>query len=233
VLITDLSDSMLWCLDGQEGHCTGLEGNNPYRYQLARKLDKEFVDNVLGRPNNRVGLVTFSDIVIAHTPFTVGLTDDKEYLKQQIDRSMEQAEDLGTATCSCCGIRMARKILEEQGDPSRNRYIIFMSDGVANYYCRNPYSSMASSKDPNDVSKPECNDYYSPKSIQDAADSACDAKTSLGDNMWIYSVGMYSSEFASVCSFAVDCLKGISDCGDGETFIGTSTSELEDIYDKF
>lgn len=252
-------------------YCTGLGGNNPLRYQLAGKLGKEFVDNVLARPNNRIGLVTFGDGVISYVPFTVGLSNDAAYLKRQIGDSIDQAGNLGAATCTCCAIRMARKILEEQGDPAKNKYIVLLSDGITNYECSGDYPTIAWGSAPGsdcchdscgladgtkngycdngwypyelmgscDCAKAHggyfvhCKDYVNIVAIGDATEDACAAKASIGEKLSIYSIGMYSESFASGCPPGKDSLDRISSCGKGKTFIGTSTSELEEIFNKF
>ena len=49
-----------------------------------QKLNKDFVDCVLGRPNNNVGLVAFGENAGTVAPFGVGLLSDATYLKNQI-----------------------------------------------------------------------------------------------------------------------------------------------------
>jgi len=49
----------------------------------------------------------------------------------------------------------------------------------------------------------------------------------------IYSIGMFNSQFVSGCSWGATSLSDISGCGSGQTFIGTTTSELGTIYAKF
>jgi len=128
VLITDLSGSMSWCLDGEKKvhKCTDVDGNNPQRLELAKKLDKEFVDIILNGSGNRLGLVSYSNSV----GITHDLSTNAVSLKTQID-----LYSAGGGTCICCAIRRARLMLEEQSNGSRQKFIIVMTDGIPNQKC--------------------------------------------------------------------------------------------------
>ena len=128
ILITDLSGSMSWCLDGETKpwKCTDVNGSNPQRLELAKKLDKEFVDIILNGSGNRLGLVSYStSLGITHDLSTNPLS-----LKTQID-----LYSAGGGTCVCCALRQARLMLEGQSNDSRQKFIITMTDGIPNQKC--------------------------------------------------------------------------------------------------
>ena len=286
VLVTDLSGSMMYCLDGSmsgcsyasgcpntpahANGCTDVNGNNPVRFQLAQNLSKDFIDQVLSRPNNKVAVVAFAGSAGTAAPYLTSLSSDPVYLKGQIAAYTANNAALGSLTCSCCGIRAAGKILTDQSGASRNKYIIFMSDGVANMRCNGvfpdatpttPYAACAPVNcgiadvtptctvsgypyaivHPNQAFncnkatgafKNACMSSYDTVSISNAKRDACSVNTAVS-GLKIYSIGMFNSQFVSGCSWGATSLSDISGCGSGQTFIGTTTSELGTIYAKF
>ena len=48
-----------------------------------------------------------------------------------------------------------------------------------------------------------------------------------------YTIGLFNPGFATNCYWGKDNLDAVSACGGGQTFIGTTTSELDTIYNKF
>ncbi|MBU1197066.1 VWA domain-containing protein [Candidatus Micrarchaeota archaeon] len=142
-LITDLSGSMNWRLD-QDGvggnsitNCSDpdLFLSSTSRISLARCLDKWFINAVLGgnesvctggtpTPGNNVGLVGFS----TQANNWESLTDDIGYLTSQVD-----LYSAGGGTCVSCAINRAYEILASESGPNRSKYIVVMTDGVANY----------------------------------------------------------------------------------------------------
>jgi hypothetical protein len=284
VLITDLSGTMMYCLNG--GHsgcsstddtcpntpphangCTAVGGTNPVRYDYAQKLNRDFVDRVLGRPNNKVALLAFGESAGTTPPFRVGLSSDASYLKTQINQYIPGSAALGTGTGTCVAIRAARKILEDQSSSARNKYIILLSYGVANTRCTGTYPALTHYQPREHCCSTSCSgkgDYvsecpgydligsascncayvtggykfacfskYDTVSMANSKTDACDAKTNLGSNMWIYTIGMFNPGFAASCYWGKTNLDDISACGGGQTFIGTTPSELENIYNKF
>lgn len=126
--------------------CTAVDGVNPVRYEYAQKLNKEFIDRVLSRPNNKVALVAFGQNAGTVPPYGVGLSGDSAYLKSQVAQYIPGSATLGTGTGTCVAIRAARKILEDQSSSSRNKFIVFVSDGVANSRCTGTYPSLANTQ---------------------------------------------------------------------------------------
>lgn len=129
ILITDISGSMNWRLDsdvnGVTRNCTDPLLNDPStrRISLAKCLDKEFVGKILAGTNNRVGLVAFEQDASDY----VSLTTNHLLLNQTIDSYSSSG-----GTCISCAINRAYDLLQSGSNSSRNKYIIVMTDGVAN-----------------------------------------------------------------------------------------------------
>ena len=147
ILITDVSGSMNWRLTSSS---TGITRNcndpNLYmfdtkRISLAKCLDKQFVDVILnisqGNTTNRIGLVSYSGIP-SNTPTasvttvmsTHDLSSNNVSLKNEINSYTADG-----ATGICGAIRQARTILETQSNSSRKKFIVVMTDGLANVQC--------------------------------------------------------------------------------------------------
>jgi hypothetical protein len=107
ILITDVSLSMNNC--DVDATCTGgiCDASSPChmrRLNVAKDVDKDFVDNVLNVSGNRAGLVAYhTDIQEA---WTKGLSTDMNMLKSTIDLYSPMSW-----TCICCGINRASDIL--------------------------------------------------------------------------------------------------------------------------
>lgn len=78
-----------------------------------------------------------------------------------------------------------------------------------------------------------CFSKYDTVSMANSKTDACAAKASLGASLQIYSIGVFNPGFASACYWGKNNLDDISACGGGQTFIGTTTSELQTLYNKF
>ncbi|MCX6767409.1 MAG: VWA domain-containing protein [Candidatus Micrarchaeota archaeon] len=130
VLITDISGSMDWQMNNSN---TGTLVNNcsdprlysytTKRISLAKCLDKNFVDQVLSLEGNRVALVAFNNSVAAYE----NLTSNATYLGGMINRYAAVG-----STCIACAINKAYDLLAQQSTAGRKKYIVVMSDGVAN-----------------------------------------------------------------------------------------------------
>lgn len=130
ILITDTSGSMDWRLDSDTTGTTRNNCNDPLIYSastkrisLARCLDKQFVGAILGNGNNRLGLVAFSSSADSY----LNLTTNQTLLNATIETYTSNG-----ATCVSCAINRAYLMLQAQGTPSRPKYIVVMTDGVAN-----------------------------------------------------------------------------------------------------
>ena len=107
VLITDVSGSMTNC--DVESNCTAgiCDTSDPChreRINVAKDVDKDFVDNMLNVSGNRVGLVSFDSSVDDFHE----LSTDNIGLKNHID-----TYGASGSTCICCGINKARNLSEE------------------------------------------------------------------------------------------------------------------------
>lgn len=135
ILITDVSGSMGWRLNSTAGGTTRNNCNDPQLYNnstkrvsLARCLDKNFTASILSVPGNRVGLVSFSNNVIASHPLSGNLAS--------LNTSINSYSEL-SSTCICCGINAAYNMLNSSSNSSRQKFIVIMSDGLANRRCTN------------------------------------------------------------------------------------------------
>jgi len=121
VLITDVSGSMTQCV---ENNSDCPHGNQ--RIDLAKQLDKEFVDIILNTTGNRVALVSFNSGISNYT----SLTNDIAYLNSTID-----SYTAGGGTCICCAENKAYEILQTESNSSRQKFVIMMTDGIPSHKC--------------------------------------------------------------------------------------------------
>ncbi len=132
VLITDISGSMNWQLTndnyGVTRGCSDphLYDNDTRRLSLAKCLDNNFIDIILNNSGNRIALVGFSDSAYSFT----SLSNDSVYL----DGIVNSYSAVG-GTCICCAINRAYNILQGESLPSRQKFIVVMTDGLAGYTC--------------------------------------------------------------------------------------------------
>ncbi|MEM4703378.1 MAG: vWA domain-containing protein [Candidatus Pacearchaeota archaeon] len=153
IIVTDVSGSMAWRINDDQGgedisldDCGNIsDPNNPLfdpitsRLSLARCLDLDFASILLSAPGNRVGLVSYSgkpnNVPWPYVPInivenTLNLTDDLTAVRNRIS-----VYEAGGATGICAGIREAREYLSKYSDPSRKKFILILTDGLANVHC--------------------------------------------------------------------------------------------------
>ncbi|OYT43550.1 MAG: hypothetical protein B6U88_00595, partial [Candidatus Aenigmarchaeota archaeon ex4484_56] len=123
VLITDVSGSMTQCVENNSNCPSGSQ-----RIDLAKQLDKEFVDIILNTSGNRVALVSFNSGISDYT----SLTNDTAYLNSIID-----SYTAGGGTCICCAENKAYEILQTESNSSRQKFVIMMTDGIPSHQCYN------------------------------------------------------------------------------------------------
>ncbi len=130
VLITDVSGSMDWRLNsdttGTARNCTNplLNDSTTKRISLAKCLDKSFVGTILNSSStSRIALVSFSNDANTYVNFTRNQT--------LLDNAIEAYTPNG-ATCVSCALNRAYKVLEEQSDDTRVKFVVTMTDGVTN-----------------------------------------------------------------------------------------------------
>ena len=149
ILITDVSGSMGGVVSGSGSsvvrNCADplLYSSNTEKLSLAKCLDEQFVYAVLNGNNNRVGLVDFS-ISAGY----VNLTSNVTLLNNTI-----YSYGLEGTTCVSCAINSAHMILQSDSpDSTRRKYIIVMTDGVANVRSTNICENILGSGTNNSIS---------------------------------------------------------------------------------
>ena len=130
VLITDVSGSMDWQMtndnDGTvRNNCSdpNLGNANTQRLSVAKCVDKDFIDIILNLAGNRLALVSFSTTVNS-----ANFSTNATALKAVVD-----SYSANGGTCIACAINEAYNLLNAVSNASRKKYILVMSDGVANY----------------------------------------------------------------------------------------------------
>jgi hypothetical protein len=130
ILITDVSGSMAWRLNNDNSGNTSRKCNDSLindpstaRIALAKCIDKDFAATILSNEGNRIGLVSFSQNANSY----VNLTTNQTLINNTIN-----AYTASGSTCLSCAINRAYSILQSQSNSSRSKYILVMTDGVAN-----------------------------------------------------------------------------------------------------
>jgi len=244
VLITDLSGSMEYRLDsdvnGIARACDDLSLYNSAtkRISLAKCLDKMVVDILLNNSGNRLALSAFygdEDEPYKGRVYEEGLTNDSVYLKGRIEVYNPQG-----GTCICCSINDAYKILNEQSNSSRKKFVIVMSDGIPTHTCQ-AASGCAGTRtglpsneglwlgwgagcygglDDCEVNDCKC-------ASQNTNWSSCRLNNDL--NATVYSIGFGA---LSTCTMANKTLGDIANCGKGEYYVSDNATELERFYQE-
>jgi len=245
VLITDLSGSMAQCVENNSDCPSGSQ-----RIDLAKQLDKEFVDIILNTSGNRVALVGFyGDPGPPYNTYIVfhNLSTNKTSLKNQIDNYTVQG-----GTCICCAENKAYEILQTESNSSRQKFVIMMTDGIPSHKCTSSGCAGTSisgsfEKDcygwgcccpANPETGEGCNTSYGYCSwwigcskckcqceIQNANFSSCRLHNDL--NATVHSIGF--GPIAN-CQMGNTTLSAIADCGNGEYYASQNASELQEIY---
>ncbi len=146
VLVTDVSGSMDWSIgeddsgspeDFPVSQCGNLSNQNNKifwannsRMSLARCLDIEFATTILKLPGNRIGLVAYESSPIRSYR---NLTSDLTLIVNGSSGISGYTASGGTAICA--GIRKAKQMLRDLGNDTRRKFILIMTDGLANYQC--------------------------------------------------------------------------------------------------
>ncbi|RLJ06108.1 MAG: hypothetical protein DRP14_00560, partial [Candidatus Aenigmatarchaeota archaeon] len=107
VLITDVSGSMNIC-DVDSNCISDICDTSPpchrKRINVAKEVDKDFVNNMLNVSGNRLGLISYETGISKYHE----LSEDNESLINEIDSYVQ-----GGYTCICCGIKMATEALKK------------------------------------------------------------------------------------------------------------------------
>ncbi|MBU4301054.1 MAG: hypothetical protein ABIF85_04035 [Nanoarchaeota archaeon] len=109
ILITDVSGSMGWWMandntNGVNRNCSDplFSAPDTSRISVAKCADEEFINNILGTPGQKIGLVNYSTM----TRGVVNLTDNSTLLIAKINSYIDDS-----STCMSCGIINATNIL--------------------------------------------------------------------------------------------------------------------------
>ncbi len=148
VIITDISGSMAWSMgednvnspnDFPVSQCGNLSNpnnkifwSNNSRMSLARCLNIEFATAILDIPGNRIGLVAYE----AYPPIRSfqNLTSNLTLIVNGSSGISRYTRASG-GTAICAGIRKAKQMLRDLGNDTRRKFILVMTDGLANYQC--------------------------------------------------------------------------------------------------
>lgn len=242
VLITDLSGSMDFRLDSDVNGITrscndpNLYNSTTKRLSLAKCLDKMVVDIILNASGNRLSLSAFyGDLEPPYKGrvYEEGLTNNSVYLKSRIDVYNPQS-----GTCICCSINDAYKILNEQSNSNRQKFVIVMSDGIPTHTCQaasgceGTRTGLPSDEglwlgwgagcygglDDCDVNDCQC-------ASQNANWSSCRLHNNL--NATVYSIGFGA---LSTCTMANNTLTNIAKCGGGKYYVSDNATLLKEFY---
>ena len=242
ILITDLSGSMDYRIDsdytGITRNCTDplLYDSSTKRISLAKCLDKMVIDIILNASGNRLALSAFygdTGSPYKGRVYEESLTNNTTYLNSRIELYSPQG-----GTCICCSINDAYKILNEQSNSSRKKFVIVMSDGIPTHTCQaasgcqGTRTGLQSDEglwlgwgagcygglDDCDVNDCNC-------ASQNANWSSCRLRTGL--NATSYSIGFGP---LSTCLMANKTLQDISQCGGGKYYTTDNATLLAEIY---
>ena len=234
VIITDASGSMLRCLNNNnacnvDSDCPGSRCRWPY----AKELDKRFAGMVLNKSGNRVALVTYS--------YSANKRSDLISDGLVINNTIDAFPAPSGATCICCAIRMARNILSEQSTEFRNKYIMVMTDGIANRRCYVPDKTRTTccTSSVAECPNPQCGDgRYSSVPCDDTVDDFA-ITTAINDssiahqelNATVNAIGFGTGAIG--CTTALNGLINISKYGNGSYCASDNPTTLLDCYLNF
>ncbi|MEM0473380.1 MAG: VWA domain-containing protein [Candidatus Aenigmatarchaeota archaeon] len=241
ILITDISGSMNWRMDsnnnGVNRNCNQLNFTDINRISVAKCLDAEFVNIILNVSGNRVGLVGYSgnpsSIPTSSSQMIVSysnLTTSSSVLLNQINNYNPSG-----ATGICGSLRQAIKMLLDQSNSSRSKFIVLMTDGIANVQCNPssqnstvgcipricPYTTYCAG---GGCLYSTCGDWVSERAVNDTIYEACRAKN---HDITVYSIGFGP---VSSCPISNYTLNEVAACGNGKYYNSNNATELLDIY---
>ncbi len=248
VLITDVSGSMAQCVENNSDCPSGQQ-----RIDLAKQLDKEFVDIILNTTGNRVSLVSFNSDISNYT----SLTNDTNYLNSTINEYTANG-----GTCICCAENKAYEILNSESNSSRQKFVIMMTDGIPSHKCASSGCEGTSSSGSFEGDCYGCT-YCCPANPDTGANCNCPTTQNCGYCAWgswacnwccqdscSCSCEMQNANFSSCrlhndlnttvhsvgfgpianCQMGNITLNAIADCGKGDYYSSQNASELQEIY---
>jgi len=246
ILITDLSGSMDSRMDndnnGIERDCDdpNLLSDSTKRISIAKCLDKDFVEKILSIQGNRVALSAFyadGSYPFKGRVYEDSFTNNTDYLKSKIDQYVPKG-----GTCICCSINDAYKLLYEESNDNRSKFVVVMSDGIPTHTCQ-ASSGCAGTRTglPSNEGlwlgfgagcyggADDCESNDCSCASQNANWSACRVHNQFASK--IYSIG-FGPAISSSCTIADNTMKNIANCGNGSYFSSSDPSALQDIYDE-
>ncbi|MBU5688070.1 MAG: VWA domain-containing protein [Candidatus Aenigmarchaeota archaeon] len=241
ILITDISGSMNWRLDsninGVNKDCNNINDPDTNRISLAKCLDKEFTQIILNVTGNRVGLVGYSGVpnaiptsssqmIVSYT----NLTNNSTALINQINTYTPNG-----ATGICGSLRQAIKMLLDQSNSSRAKFIVLMTDGLANVQCNPSNQNSTIGCIPRICPDTRyctgggclystCGDWISEKAANDSIQEGCRAAQ---NGITVYTIGFGP---VSSCPISNYTLNEIAKCGNGRYYSSNNASQLINIY---
>lgn len=244
VLITDITGSMDSRMNsdstGTTRSCTDplLYDSSTKRISVAECLDKQVIDKILNVSGNRVALSAFYGDDSSPNKGRVyqeNLNNNSAYLKSRIDLYSPQG-----GTCICCAINDAYKILNEQSNSNRSRFIIVMSDGIPTHTCQAASGCTGTRTGlPSDEGLwlgygagcygglDDCNVNDCECASINANWSSCRAHNDL--NAVIYSIGFGP---LATCNMANKTLNNIAKCGEGAYYTSDNATILSEFYNQ-
>ncbi len=250
VLITDVSGSMSQCVENNSDCPSGQQ-----RIDLAKQLDKEFVDVILNITGNRVSLVSFNSDISNYT----SLTDNETYLNSTIDKYTANG-----GTCICCPENKAYEILNSESNSSRQKFVIMMTDGIPSHKCTSSAGCEGTSSSGSFEEDCYGCTYCCPANPDTGANCDCPTSQNCGYCYWWEWYGcdsccqdscscsceMQNANFSSCrlhndlnttvhsvgfgpianCQMGNKTLNAIANCGGGDYYSSQNASELQEIY---
>ena len=215
---------------------SGTPDGNTRKGSWAKCLSLFFTDEVLSAQGNRLWPVFIYGNEI--DPYT-GNPSDPDQIKNFISGANAQGSG---KTCLSCAVNKAYEILMENNDPSRPKFIVLMTDGVATHCADGSCESVSS-----DFGIPHCEglcdiegqDDCSPQDIIIQCDE-CTINRAPSDNLLfsaqravndldttIFTIGFGPID---TCGLAGEILQEVADIGNGTYQQSSDVHELENIY---
>jgi hypothetical protein len=172
VIFTETFESALngWSFITSMGYCTRLD--------IAKEVDKIFVDTVLNVSGNKVGLTSYSTSASGGVINWSSLTNNTAALKNQINTYTGI-----DYTCTSCGIQNATRIIATQSSQNKFKGMLVMTDGQANTCIPGINDGMCGASSGGSG--------YNGLAGREATNKACEARNAT-NNITVFAVGFGS-----------------------------------------
>jgi hypothetical protein len=200
------------CSSGNNHSYSTDTSSNCYKTKLdlGKDATNSFIDLVLNKSTNRVGLVGYSTSALESNYHS--LSNDNVSLINKVN-----SWDANGGTCICCGINKVVNKLITESTADKFRSIVIMSDGQPTYYC-NSFDDFDGSGTRGDGTGATEN----ADDIKWANDSACNAWKNYG--IKVYAIGFGSD-------VDVSTMRAIAACGNGSYYY-SDVSNLTNVYNQ-